>query len=695
MSSTAPATGYCCPHPGCNFVAKSEISLRNHHPRCKARLSAETTALREKVKRRKLQQARKQGCASVESSFSQATSRTQIRRDNARKQELAVSYSGLPLHAALSLSERVAAVAAEEASGRTDFDCGSDGGFDIDPEGASEPETNIEYDGEEEESSIDDGGFGGGDGYYSEEETDLDDDEGDCLDSDEETLAPDIEKMKEDYQRADGYVNYFSDFQEPFQYDDDLPIYHVAQISLMKILNDHRKTDLCLFDRIMKWVCHFSDNHPDIWKNRKLRKYHTRDQLMRFLPARFKMRNPYPEKKTIELSDKSKVIVPVYDFDEQVKSIMEDETIMNRDNLIDQHFDKDTLRPTKSWDQLADDDIISDLNTGRLYMEGIRAYCDGPKPPDIDLVIGGPLVIFTDEAVYDSSGGCKTGPTTFTFAFFKDTIRSKLEANRHLGFSPSLSVGRGSNSGNIDEDEEITGKSKKKKGKKKSKQLMKVEDRQLVIRTILESLRKCIERGGVRFMYEGKRALLKPFILVVMGDAVEFNSICGHYNASGCRGVNAICKDCKCSYEQLVSTCPKCEPITLKDLDKAKTDPDYARAISQHQVDVEYNKIPTADLKEGIAGCTPLECLHVLCAGIYKDVADAVHDTIGVNSSRSKDKERLDLLFNYVSHDAGRNCERRIPKYSNRFGFNDRTRLTGKERRGNCYILAIALSTFR
>ncbi|EJK64977.1 hypothetical protein THAOC_14230 [Thalassiosira oceanica] len=79
--------------------------------------------------------------------------------------------------------------------------------------------------------------FGGGDGYYSEEETDLDDDEGDCLDSDEETLAPDIEKMKEDYQRADGYVNYFSDFQEPFQYDDDLPIYHVAQISLMKILN--------------------------------------------------------------------------------------------------------------------------------------------------------------------------------------------------------------------------------------------------------------------------------------------------------------------------------------------------------------------------------------------------------------------------------------------------------------------------
>ncbi|EJK45098.1 hypothetical protein THAOC_36305, partial [Thalassiosira oceanica] len=63
------------------------------------------------------------------------------------------------------------AVAAEEASGRTDFDCGSDGGFDIDPEGASEPETNIEYDGEEEESSIDDGGFGGGDGYYSEEGT--------------------------------------------------------------------------------------------------------------------------------------------------------------------------------------------------------------------------------------------------------------------------------------------------------------------------------------------------------------------------------------------------------------------------------------------------------------------------------------------------------------------------------------------
>ena len=70
-------------------------------------------------------------------------------------------------------------------------------------------------------------------------------------------------------------------FDDAFVYKNDLPPYYIAAISLMKILSEHRGTDLSLFDRIFHWVGHFSDNYPDIWKNRQRQDCHSRETILK------------------------------------------------------------------------------------------------------------------------------------------------------------------------------------------------------------------------------------------------------------------------------------------------------------------------------------------------------------------------------------------------------------------------------
>ena len=79
------------------------------------------------------------------------------------------------------------------------------------------------------------------------------------------------------------------------------------------------------------------------------------------------MRNPFPDVKTVALSDGRKVFVPVYDFEQQFKALLENEDIVNQDNFIDGYFDKEILRPTKRWEDMEACDVINNLNTGTLY----------------------------------------------------------------------------------------------------------------------------------------------------------------------------------------------------------------------------------------------------------------------------------------------------------------------------------------
>ena len=147
---------------------------------------------------------------------------------------------------------------------------------------------------------------------------------------------------------------------------------------------------------------------------------------------------------------------------------------------------------------------------------------------------------------------------------------------------------------------------------------------------------------------------------MVIGDAKGFNSMCCHFNSNGNSCVNCLVKDCRCSFLGLVTTKPQCVRITLADMKRALTDAAFAKSISSHQIPSAFDKMPLANIIEGIAGITPFETLHVHGHGSYKDGPDAVHGIIGVGNTKAAEKESIDLLFQAIAYDVAHNSQCRL-----------------------------------
>ena len=258
-----------------------------------------------------------------------------------------------------------------------------------------------------------------------------------------------------------------------------------------------------------------------------------------------------------------------------------------------------------------------------------------------------------------------------------------------------LEVGKGSNSGNYDHDWETGGKKGKRKVKAADKPKLKAQDHQILHKAVLSSFKKCCDGGGVRCLYNGKQVLWVPFLLTALSDAKEYSAMTGSYASFGNSNSNCLMKSCKCLFHLLSSSSPKCEPITMRDLDRCQTDADYAKSISQHQVVLSWNKLPMTNLKSGICKITPYERLHVFGQGLYKDTIAMIHEIIGPGGTNKSDKDLIDMLFIQTSFDIRRNSERDIPRMSRRYCVSDGTRVTGDERRGNCFGLGMVMTTQR
>ena len=164
--------------------------------------------------------------------------------------------------------------------GEEDFGS-SDGGdpFDVQP---NLHESDVSSDDDDEDDDEDDAWEDVGDWCGGDEEED-------------ETVERDDRWIPLRYGHGRGFR-----WNKPFEYKGNLPPLYIAQISLLKILSEHKGNDLGLFDRIMAWACHFSDKYPSIWKTRKLYAHRKRKTILRYLAKYLRMDNLYPEPVTVE-----------------------------------------------------------------------------------------------------------------------------------------------------------------------------------------------------------------------------------------------------------------------------------------------------------------------------------------------------------------------------------------------------------
>ena len=502
-----------------------------------------------------------------------------------------------------------------------------------------------------------------------------------------------------EYISGDGYEQGNEEFERPYEYKNNLPPYYIAQLSLMKILSQHRRVNAGLFDRILQWACWFSDKYPDIWSTRHKFKCHNRHMTLKMLADFFDLKHMIPHNNVVHMSDEQRVeTIPTLSFRGVLKGLLLDKTIINDQNLIQDNFDKATWRPIKSYSQMGPSHVVNELCDGALYEQALDMYCNEKPPPGVDYILPIPLIGFCDESHLDNNNGNKTTPVAVTVAALNHDARSKYENWVHFGFIPYKEAGSGRNRDNYDDEWVLGGKKRGQKSKTKHSVKMKnAKDIQLRYAAVLSSFRDfCNKVGGFRFWYKGKRVLGKPFLLCMIGDTKEFNMMTGHYNSSGNRNTACLCKDCMCSFWELTQTPPKCTDITLADINYAMENEEYARRISQHQVLSAWNDIPLADYEMGIAGSTPPEVVHVLCQGLYMDGSKCIHDTIDPSkTAKQAEKEEIDLLFHHLRFDLSRNSERRKPEASGRHGVMDLSMLTAMEKRAAYLLCAMCAFTSR
>jgi len=221
--------------------------------------------------------------------------------------------------------------------------------------------------------------------------------------------------------------------------------------------------------------------------------------------------------------------------------------------------------------ELKPTDVIDDINTGELYWRGIEQFCDSEVPPDADLIVPCPLVLFADEAKSDKKGVLSLEGVEFSVGWFRQEVRAMVSSTRMIGYLPNLDVGSGKNRDNYDDEWVMV--HAKKRGKKtvgtkeNTPAKKKLRDHHLCYSAVFSSLRKCVDAGGVRAVVRGKKCILKPYILLVVGDAKGYLTMTCSYGSSGNQNVNCLTHFCKC--RDLTVTRPDCKRVTVKDIEKA------------------------------------------------------------------------------------------------------------------------------
>ena len=491
-----------------------------------------------------------------------------------------------------------------------------------------------------------------------------------------------------------------SEFAKPLKYEGNLSPYTKMMVDLMRILGGHHTVDLSMCDEIMQWGRHWTDKHPRIWRNRKMHKHNNRKPLLKHLAKVFGVEDSLPIEKTVLLSRGKKVTVATNDFRAQVLKLVTDPTLMKPENYIQENFDANTLRPTKHYRDYEDDDIIDDINAGSLYHEGIEKFCNIPPPPGVDMVVPLPLIFSVDECKTDLHGSLNVDRISFSLGIFNNRLRQKKRSWVDLGMVPNLHLGEGRRADNYDDKWEKTSKKQRKK-KNMKKDLRtpteKESDTQAVYRCVLESLVDNVKNeGGVRAIINGKKCLLKPFVLASLGDAKGQHALACKTKNMGNLGKNKqrrIFKDCLCNCEQLASTTFSCEFITMRHINRALEDEKYAQSIGYCGVQSAWNELPLANVEQGISGSTPYDPLHVFGLGTYEDGIAALHDFLGKNDAGASSKDALDKLCQNIIVELICNAEKRFPRLVNRFGITDLTRVTAMEKMGNVLALLVALLT--
>ncbi|MGA0823871.1 MAG: hypothetical protein ACO3PG_05370, partial [Pelagibacteraceae bacterium] len=506
---------------------------------------------------------------------------------------------------------------------------------------------------------------------------------------------------------------------KPMQYKNTMNQQATAYAELLKICLKHGASK-AMFDDIVTWVQHHTKKDPTTFLPQSTRQKWARKKLMNHLTDVFSFGGLKPKLQSVELHDGRIVTVPIVDFAESMRSILDDKTVMKR---IITGIDLVTWRPVVRAEEHEANmsAMLKDKVDGYLYRQGIELHCPDETECDPVKVRPFPVILHIDKSHSDLFGNLAVAPVQCMPAMFDTTIQQYSSAWRQIATVPNLSAGKG------------------KDGRKSKDSLWKLEDfhkvnrlqdsctttihsspnillHQQVMHVALSSFKQYYEAGGFLWMDEnGNEVVLKPYLHMCIADISGMNELLGHFNTCKAR---CVVKDCKCSHNDLLlCNPPKCQQVkwteiqqcsnikeifdlyesknlvSERDMTEMMVNKDVAQFISKHPITNAFDSLPLSDPYQGLIGMTPQEILHLMGGGMHKYFILVVRDIIGENGTNSAVKGLINDVFPDVKQHLQRNAERDVCRMSNRNGFFNVSSLTSSEVRGNFFGLVTLMHT--
>lgn len=214
-----------------------------------------------------------------------------------------------------------------------------------------------------------------------------------------------------------------------------------AEIDLLKILsnlNCHNSA----YDHIMKWA-RFWNAQKVFFDDVSRHRFSNRQKVLKELIEENNLHKMRPFQKEVILSDtlfESKVNVTIFDFKQQLLSLLSDTDLMVSWNLV--------LPDTKPRHQHNRREFISEINHSDWY-HSAHKYYEKEKGTDPNRVICG-IIFAIDKTHTDTKGKLCLESVNFTLSIFNTrTRRSNPQAWRSLGFINDLSAKYGGVTKNV------------------------------------------------------------------------------------------------------------------------------------------------------------------------------------------------------------------------------------------------------
>lgn len=423
------------------------------------------------------------------------------------------------------------------------------------------------------------------------------------------------------------------------------------------------RASLKLYDDVIK----LTNNYMQSADFNGLEELKLRQDFLSSLERTYHTEKMRPEYGNVQLHDGTVATVPVFDVQEMILSLLHDPSIMKHENLADGY----DIFSGKEIEGEQCNARFGEIHTGEAWKRARNNYCK--ERGDMPIA----LIIFADKSHTDLHGALSATPVIFTLSLFNRHARNNSDFWRPIAYIPNLSYGKG------DAD--------------RTESCNKLQDEHNCIAYAFQKLMDIRQRVSTTTVME-RTVTLQVWIHYFIGDIEGNNKWLAHYGCNSGK-IKRPYRDCKCSFYDLNKTNPKCDYVTVQEIDAAraiaKRDPkvgsDLFRAMSKHNINNALldKKLPLSNQIHGPMKMMPPEMLHTSGSGLiayaFESLADQFKLTIG--------RHHLDQQHKRMANVIRRQSERSMPRAATRNGIVDGTKCQSSERKGNLFIFMVIAHT--